>query len=81
MDEPTTGLHRSDIDTFYQIIKKLVDNSNTVIIIEHNKTIIKRADWIIDLGPEGGHKGGQVLAEGTPLQIKANPRSATGKYL
>lgn len=81
MDEPTTGLHRSDIDTFYRIIKKLVDNNNTVIIIEHNTDIIKRADWIIDMGPEGGHKGGQVLAEGTPLQIKANPRSVTGKYL
>jgi excinuclease UvrABC ATPase subunit len=81
MDEPTTGLHRSDIDTFYHIIKKLVDNNNTVIIIEHNTDIIKRADWIIDMGPEGGHKGGQVLAEGTPRQIKANPRSVTGKYL
>jgi excinuclease UvrABC ATPase subunit len=81
MDEPTTGLHRSDIDTFYRIIKKLVDNSNTVIIIEHNTDIIKRADWIIDLGPEGGHNGGLVLAEGTPAQIKANPNSVTGKYL
>jgi excinuclease UvrABC ATPase subunit len=81
MDEPTTGLHRSDIETFYRIIKKLVDNGNTVIIIEHNTDIIKRADWIIDMGPEGGHKGGQVLAEGTPQQIKANPKSVTGKYL
>jgi excinuclease ABC subunit A len=58
-----------------------VDNSNTVIIIEHNTDIIKRAYWIIDLGPEGGHNGGLVLAEGTPAQIKANPNSVTGKYL
>ncbi len=81
MDEPTTGLHRSDIDTFFQIIKKLVDRKNTVIVIEHNTDIIKRADWIIDMGPEGGHKGGMVMAEGTPAQIKANPASITGRYL
>ncbi|HAE22077.1 MAG TPA: daunorubicin resistance protein DrrC [Spirochaetaceae bacterium] len=81
MDEPTTGLHRSDIDTFYRIIRKLVDRNNTVIIIEHNTDIIKRADWVIDLGPEGGKNGGLVLAEGTPAQVKANPKSVTGKYL
>lgn len=81
MDEPTTGLHRSDIDNFYLIIKKLVDKKNTVIIIEHNTDIIKRADWVIDMGPEGGHKGGMVLASGTPAQIKANPQSVTGKFL
>ena len=81
MDEPTTGLHRSDIETFYLIVKKLVDNRNTVIIIEHNTDIIKRADWIIDMGPEGGNAGGRVLAEGTPEQIKANPESVTGRYL
>ncbi|TXT49226.1 MAG: ABC transporter, partial [Spirochaetes bacterium] len=81
MDEPTTGLHRSDIDTFFQIIKKLVDKQNTVIVIEHNTDIIKRADWIIDMGPEGGRKGGMVMAEGTPAQIKANPASVTGRYL
>ena len=81
MDEPTTGLHRSDIETFYLIVKKLVDNKNTVIIIEHNADIIKRADWIIDMGPEGGNAGGRVMAEGTPEQIKANPESITGRYL
>jgi excinuclease UvrABC ATPase subunit len=81
MDEPTTGLHRSDIETFYLIVKKLVDNRNTVIIIEHNTDIIKRADWIIDMGPEGGNAGGRVLAEGTPEQIKANQESITGRYL
>jgi len=81
MDEPTTGLHRSDIEVFYQIVKKLVDNHNTVIIIEHNTDIIKRADWIIDMGPEGGNAGGCVTATGTPEQIKANPESVTGRYL
>jgi excinuclease UvrABC ATPase subunit len=81
MDEPTTGLHRSDIETFYLIVKKLVENKNTVIIIEHNTDIIKRADWIIDMGPEGGNAGGRVLAEGTPEQIKANAESITGRYL
>lgn len=81
MDEPTTGLHRSDIETFYLIVKKLVDNRNTVIIIEHNTDIIKRADWIIDMGPEGGNAGGRLMAEGTPEQIKANPESITGRYL
>ena len=81
MDEPTTGLHRSDIEMFYLIVKKLVENKNTVIIIEHNTDIIKRADWIIDMGPEGGNAGGRVMAEGTPEQIKANPESITGRYL
>ncbi len=81
MDEPTTGLHRSDIETFYLIVKKLVDNKNTVIIIEHNTDIIKRADWIIDMGPEGGNAGGRVMAEGAPEQIKATPGSITGRFL
>ncbi len=81
VDEPTTGLHRSDIEMFYLIVKKLVENKNTVIIIEHNIDIIKRADWIIDMGPEGGNAGGRVMAEGTPQQIKANPESITGRYL
>ena len=81
MDEPTIGLHRYDIETFYLIVKKLVDNKNTVIIIEHNTDIIKSADWIIDMGPEGGNAGGRVMAEGTLEQIKANPESITGRYL
>jgi excinuclease UvrABC ATPase subunit len=81
MDEPTTGLHLSDIDNFYQMIKKLIDNGNTVIIIEHNLDIIKYADWIIDMGPEGGKMGGEVLFEGTPEDLIKETRSYTGKYL
>lgn len=81
MDEPTTGLHLSDIDNFYRIIKALVDNGNTVIIIEHNLDIIKYADWIIDMGPEGGKMGGEVLFEGIPEDLVNEPRSYTGKYL
>lgn len=81
MDEPTTGLHRSDIETFFKIVQKLVNRKNTVIIIEHNTDILKRADWIIELGPEGGKAGGQIIAEGTPINIKNNTKSITGKYL
>ncbi len=81
MDEPTTGLHRSDIEKFFRIVKKLVENGNTVIIIEHNTDIIRRADWIIDLGPEGGSKGGYIMAVGTPEQVKACRESITGMYL
>lgn len=81
MDEPTTGLHISDIEVFYGIVKKLVDADNTVIIIEHNLDIIRRADWIIDLGPEGGKNGGKVLFEGTPEEITNCNCSMTGKYL
>jgi excinuclease UvrABC ATPase subunit len=69
LDEPTTGLHLSDIDNFYRIIRKLVDKDNTVVIIEHNLDIIKYADWVIDMGPEGGRNGGQVLFEGTPEDL------------
>lgn len=81
MDEPTTGLHITDIEVFYSIVKKLVDADNTVIIIEHNLDIISRADWIIDLGPEGGKNGGTVLFEGTPEDIVKCEKSITGKYL
>lgn len=81
MDEPTTGLHRSDIETFFRIVKRLVDNKNTVIIIEHNTDIIRRAGWVIDMGPGGGKAGGQIMATGTPQQIKDNPDSITGRYL
>ncbi|MBN1980323.1 MAG: excinuclease ABC subunit UvrA [Chitinivibrionales bacterium] len=81
MDEPTTGLHLSDIDTFYAIIRSLVDNNNTVVIIEHNLDIIKYADWIIDLGPEGGTNGGELLFEGRPEDLVKEPRSITGRYL
>jgi excinuclease UvrABC ATPase subunit len=81
MDEPTTGLHMSDIDTFYRIVKTLVDQKNTVIIIEHNLDIIKHADWIIDLGPEGGKNGGEILFEGIPEELIFEKRSLTGRYL
>jgi excinuclease ABC A subunit len=81
MDEPTTGLHLSDIERFYQIVKILVDKDNTVIIIEHNLDIIKYADWIIDMGPEGGKMGGEVLFEGTPEELTKCQRSITGLYL
>jgi excinuclease UvrABC ATPase subunit len=81
MDEPTTGLHLSDIDNFYRIIRSLVKKNNTVIIIEHNLEIIKYADWIIDMGPEGGNRGGQIIFEGTPEALAKEPKSITGKYL
>jgi excinuclease UvrABC ATPase subunit len=81
MDEPTTGLHMSDIDNFYRIIRKLVDNNNTVVIIEHNLDIIKYADWIIDLGPEGGKNGGELIYQGIPEGIIKNNKSYTGTFL
>jgi excinuclease UvrABC ATPase subunit len=81
MDEPTTGLHMSDIGHLLAIMNRLVDTGNTVIVIEHNLDIIKNADWIIDMGPEGGHKGGQVLFEGTPQQLLSARQSLTGAYL
>lgn len=81
MDEPTTGLHMSDIDNFYRIVKSLVQNNNTVVIIEHNLDIIKHADWIIDMGPEGGKNGGELIFEGTPADLIHCERSFTGKYL
>jgi excinuclease ABC A subunit len=81
MDEPTTGLHMADIDKLMKIIKKLVANNNTVIVIEHNLDIIKHADWIIDLGPEGGVKGGEIIFEGTPNDLIECENSHTGKYL
>ena len=81
MDEPTTGLHMSDIDHLLGVINRLVDTGNTVIVIEHNLHIIKNADWIIDMGPEGGSKGGQVIFEGTPQQLLKAKRSITSEYL
>ena len=81
MDEPTTGLHMNDIERFYQIVCKLVDAGNTVVIIEHNLDIIRLADWIIDLGPEGGKNGGEVLFEGTPEELVSCPRSITSRYI
>jgi excinuclease UvrABC ATPase subunit len=81
MDEPTTGLHMSDIDNFHRIVRSLVDKNNTVIIIEHNLDIIRFADWVIDLGPDGGKKGGEVIFEGMPEDLIKCDRSFTGKYL
>jgi excinuclease UvrABC ATPase subunit len=81
MDEPTTGLHMSDIEHLLLIMNRLVDSGNTVIVIEHNLDVIRNADWIIDIGPEGGHKGGQIIFEGTPRDILQAEGSLTGKYL
>jgi excinuclease ABC subunit A len=81
LDEPTTGLHFEDIRILLKLLNKLVDKGNTVIVIEHNLDVIKWADWIIDLGPEGGDSGGEIIAEGTPEEICENPISYTGKYL
>jgi excinuclease ABC A subunit len=81
LDEPTTGLHMSDIGHLLAIINRLVDTGNTVIIIEHNISVIKNADWIIDMGPEGGHKGGQVIFEGTPKDLLKSRQSLTAKYM
>ena len=81
LDEPTTGLHFQDIDMLLKVLHRLRDHGNTIVIIEHNLDVIKTADWIIDLGPEGGAGGGQIIAEGTPQQLSHNPRSHTGHYL
>jgi excinuclease ABC A subunit len=81
LDEPTTGLHMSDVGHLLAILDRLVDAGNTVIVIEHNMDVVRRADWIIDLGPEGGSKGGRVVFAGTPTQLLAAKGSLTGKYL
>lgn len=81
MDEPTTGLHPSDIARLLTIVERLVNRGNTVIVIEHNLDVIRQADWVIDLGPEGGRKGGEIVAQGTPEQIAACERSHTGRHL
>ncbi|NDP59513.1 MAG: excinuclease ABC subunit UvrA [Oxalobacteraceae bacterium] len=81
LDEPTTGLHFHDIDLLLKVIHRLRDQGNTLVIIEHNLDVIKTADWVIDLGPEGGAGGGQIIATGTPEQVAKNPASFTGHYL
>ena len=81
LDEPTTGLHIADVHKLIDILQRLVDTGNTIIVIEHNLDLIKTCDHIIDLGPEGGENGGEVVAIGTPEQICKNERSYTGKFL
>ena len=81
LDEPTTGLHFDDIQKLMNVLSALVEKGNTVIVIEHNLDVIRNADWIIDLGPEGGEKGGNIVAVGTPVQIIKNKKSYTGEWL
>ncbi|HWJ86653.1 MAG TPA: excinuclease ABC subunit A, partial [Pelagibacterium sp.] len=81
LDEPTTGLHFHDVAKLLEVLQELVDTGNTVIVIEHNLEVIKTADWIIDLGPEGGDGGGEIVAIGTPEEVAENPRSYTGRFL
>lgn len=81
LDEPTTGLHFDDISKLIRVLSGLVDKGNTVIVIEHNLDVIKTADWVIDMGPEGGNGGGMIVAEGTPEGVAAVPASHTGKFL
>jgi len=81
LDEPTTGLHFQDVKQLLEVLHRLRDHGNTVVVIEHNLDVIKTADWILDLGPEGGDKGGEIIAIGTPEQIAANPGSHTGRFL
>ncbi|MBU6298413.1 MAG: excinuclease ABC subunit A, partial [Alphaproteobacteria bacterium] len=81
LDEPTTGLHFHDVKKLLEVLHELVDNGNTVVVIEHNLEVIKTADWIVDLGPEGGDGGGEIVAQGTPDEVAKTPRSYTGQYL
>ena len=81
LDEPTTGLHFADVEKLLEVLKKLVDRGNTVVVIEHNLDVIKTADYLIDLGPEGGDKGGEIIATGTPEEVANNPLSYTGQAL
>ena len=81
LDEPTTGLHTADVRKLIEILQKLAEGGNTVLVIEHNLDVIKTADYIVDMGPEGGSGGGTVIAMGTPEQVAENPASYTGMYL
>jgi excinuclease ABC subunit A len=81
LDEPTTGLHFEDVHVLLQVLHKLVNKGNTVLVIEHNLDVIKTADWVVDLGPEGGIRGGEIVASGTPEAVAKMPRSHTGHYL
>jgi excinuclease ABC subunit A len=81
LDEPTTGLHAADVEKLLEVLHRLVEGGNTVVVIEHNLDVIKTADWIIDLGPEGGDAGGTVIATGSPEEIAREAGSYTGQYL
>ena len=81
LDEPTTGLHTDDVKRLIEVLQRIADNGDTVIVIEHNLDVIKSADWIIDLGPEGGDNGGTIVAQGTPEQVAEVKESWTGQYL
>ena len=81
LDEPTTGLHFADVQKLVEILRRLSDGGNTVVVIEHNLDVIKTADYIIDIGPEGGDGGGMVVAKGTPEEVAENPASHTGRYV
>jgi excinuclease ABC subunit A len=81
LDEPTTGLHMFDIEKLLQVLQRLVDAGNTVLVIEHNLDVVKQADWVLDLGPEGGDAGGEIVAQGTPEEIAETDGSHTGEYL
>ena len=81
LDEPTTGLHMADVHKLLEVLQRLVDAGSTVVVIEHNLDVIKSADWLIDLGPEGGDRGGTVIATGTPEQVAEVQESYTGQYV
>ena len=81
LDEPTTGLHSDDVKKLLEVLQRLVDSGNTVLVIEHNLDVVKSADYLIDLGPEGGSGGGTIVATGTPEEVAREPRSYTGQYL
>jgi excinuclease ABC subunit A len=81
LDEPTTGLHFEDVNKLIQVLRGLVDKGNTVLVVEHNNDVIRNSDWILDLGPEGGEKGGYIVVEGTPQQVAKNKNSYTGRFM
>jgi excinuclease ABC subunit A len=81
LDEPTTGLHFADVKKLLEVLQKLVEGGNTVVLIEHNLDVIRSADWVIDLGPEGGDQGGRIVAEGTPETVARTEGSWTAKFL